>query len=156
MAQPGVVGTEEAEATRTARGLTQATGYASMTTVTIMDLKTALEKNPVPGLTYRTAARWVSQGLVVAEGGGLQGHELDIGPKQLHELRTLAALRQVLSLQALKKAASVLRAMGYNPFSTGHFAVVEGGELVRLVNEEEAVALIRQPGQVCAVVRLSE
>jgi hypothetical protein len=28
MAQPGVVGTEAAEATRTAGGLTQATGYA--------------------------------------------------------------------------------------------------------------------------------
>ena len=119
-----------------------------------MDLKTALKEHPIPGLPYPTAARWVQQGLVVAEGGGLQGHEFNIGEKQLRELRTLAALRQVLSLQALKKAAATLRAMGYNPFSSGQFAVVDGGELVRLVNEEEAVALIRQPGQVCAVVRL--
>lgn len=127
-----------------------------MTRVTIMDLKTALEECPIPGLTYRTAARWIAQGLVVAEGGGLQGNELSIGEKQLHELRTLTALRQVLSLQALKKAAATLRAMGFNPFSSGQFAVVEGGELVRLVDEDEAVALIRQPGQICAVVRLSE
>ena len=121
-----------------------------------MDLKTALTLHPIPGLTYPTAARWVQQGLVVAEGGGSQGVGFDIGPKQLHELQTLVALRQVLSLQALKKAAVTLRAMGFNPFSTGHFAVVEGGELVRLVSEEEAVALIRQPGQICAVVRLGD
>ncbi len=125
-----------------------------MTRVTIMDLKTALTLHPIPGLTYRTAARWIAQGLVVAEGGGLQGNELSIGEKQLHELRTLTALRQVLSLQALKKAAATLRAMGFNPFSTGQFAVVEGGELVRVVSENEAIALIRQPGQICAVVRL--
>jgi hypothetical protein len=91
---------------------------------------------------------------VVADGGGVQRNEFEIGPKQLRELRTLVALRQVLSLQALKKAAVTLRAMGFNPFSTGQFAVVEGGELVRLVDEDEAVALIRQPGQICAVVRL--
>jgi len=127
-----------------------------MTRVTIMDLKTALTLHPIPGLTYRTAARWIAQGLVVAEGGGSQGVGFDIGPKQLHELQTLTALRQVLSLQALRKAAKTLRAMGFNPFSTGRFAVVEGGELVRLVSEEEAVALIRQPGQVCAVVRLGD
>jgi hypothetical protein len=121
-----------------------------------MNLKSMLEEHPIQGLTYRTAARWIEQGLVVADGGGVQRNEFEIGPKQLHELRTLTALRQVLSLQALKKAAQTLRAMGYNPFSTGHFAVVEGGELVRLVSEEEAVALIRQPGQVCAVVRLGD
>ena len=121
-----------------------------------MDLKTALKEHPIPGLPYPTAARWVQQGLVVADGGGPQRIEWDIGEKQLHELQTLVALRQVLSLQALRKAAKTLRAMGHNPFSTGQFAVVEGGELVRLVDEDEAVALIRQPGQICAVVRLGD
>ncbi len=35
----------------------------------------------------------------------------------------------------------------YNPFSTGQFAVIEDGELVRFAGADEAVALLRQPGQ---------
>jgi len=118
------------------------------------DLRTALQENPIPGLTYRTAARWVEAGLVQTEGGGTQGRDLRIGEKELRELRTLAALRQVMSLQALRRAAQTLRRMGYNPFSTGTFAVLECGELVRLVDEDTAVALIRQPGQRVALVAL--
>ena len=119
------------------------------------DLRAALRENPIPGLTYRTAARWVEAGLVQAEGGGAQGRDLRIGAKQLRELRTLAALRQVMSLQALRRAARTLRRMGHNPFSTGTFAVLEGGELVRIVDEDTAVALIRQPGQRVALVALN-
>ena len=99
-------------------------------------------------------ARWVEAGLVVADGGGAQGRDLAIGEKQLGELRTLAALRQHLSLQALRRAAGTLRKLGYNPFSTGTFAVLQGGELIRLVDEDTAVALIRQPGQRVALVAL--
>ena len=118
------------------------------------NLKAALKETPIPGLKYRTAANWITAGLVVAEGGGVQGANLQIGEKQLRELRTLAALRQLLSLQALKRAAGTLRKLGFNPFSTGQFAVLEGGELVRVVDEGEAVALIRAPGQRVALVRL--
>ena len=128
-----------------------------MTAVAITEthnLRTALQENPIPGLTYRTAARWVEAGLVVADGGGAQGRDLQIGEKQLRELRTLAALRQHLSLQALRRAAGTLHKLGYNPFSTGAFAVLEGGELIRVVDEDTAVALIRQPGQLVALVAL--
>jgi len=121
-----------------------------------MDLKNALLENPIPGLTYPTAARWVAQGLVVAEGGGLQGRELDIGPKQLHELRTLTALRQVLTLSALKKAIALLRAAGFSPLNTSQFAVLEGGELVSVVGEEEAVELLKQSGRCRAIIRIGE
>jgi len=122
-----------------------------------MDLKTALDEYPIPGLPYPTAARWVQQGLVVAEGGGPQRHEWHIGPKQLRELRMLTALRQVLSFAALKRAVLTLRAMGFSPLSAIHFAVVEGGELVRVVGEEEAIGLLKQPSERrCAVVRLGE
>ena len=118
------------------------------------DLRAALRQNPIPGLTYRTAARWVEAGLVQAEGGGAQGRDLQLEEMELRELRTLSTLRQVMSLQALRRAARTLRRMGYNPFSTGAFAVLEGGELVRIVDEDTAVALIRQPGQRVALVAL--
>ena len=52
------------------------------------DLRAALRENPITGLTYRTAARWVEAGLVQAEGGGAQGRDHGIGAKQLRELRT--------------------------------------------------------------------
>jgi len=112
----------------------------------VLTLKTALKGQPgMP--SYRTAARWITQGLVQADGGG-RGTPYMVALKQLHELRTLWALRQAgLSLQKLKRAAGNLEQFGYNPYSSGQFAVLDDGELVQITDAGEVVAWLKQPGQ---------
>ncbi len=113
-----------------------------------MRLRDAAEKAGIP---YRTAARWVSQGVVIADGGGASGRPYKIGPKHVRELSILAELRSALSLQQLREAARFLRKLGHNPFSKGRFAVVGGPagkrELVKITDEGQAIKLLRQPGQ---------
>lgn len=93
--------------------------------------------------------------MVQAEGGRRQRVAVEVGPKQVCELQTLWQLRHALSFQALRRAATVLQQMGYNPFSSGQFAVVENGELVRVADTGEAIALLKKPGQMVMVVPLA-
>ena len=122
-----------------------------------MDLREAVRLHPdLP--PYTTCARWVKRGLVEAKGGGRQRVLWEISDKQIHELRTLARLRGLLSMQALVRAAKTLRRMGFNPYSSGSFAVVEDGELIRIGHTAEGAtavtALLKRPGQ-CVLVSLS-
>ena len=109
-----------------------------------MDLKRAAE---LAGVPYTTAARWARQGMVLADGGGAKGRPYEIGEKNITELANLGRLRRGMSFQALRRAAETLRRMGLNPYSSGLFGVIEGGELVHLAPTGEAVKLLQQPGQ---------
>ena len=129
-----------------------AIGYNSI--VEKIDLKTACAT--VEGLPeYTTAARWLRQGMVEAEGGGGPCVAWEIGPRQIRELRTLYRLRHALSFQALRRAAANLRRLGYNPFSSGQFAVVENGELIKIADTGEAIALLKKAGQMVMIVPLA-
>lgn len=109
-----------------------------------MDLKEAIKQVNLP---YTTAARWCREGLVNAEGGGKQRVEWEIGPKEIGELKTLAHLRKAMSHQELCQAAETLRGMGCNPYSSGKFAVIGDGELIKITDEDDAISLLKKPGQ---------
>jgi len=119
-----------------------------MTLMTFTDLRALYREYGPEGLPpYETAARWIRQGLVECEGGGRQRVAYEVSTKTFRELQTLHTLRQVLSFQALRQAAETLRTLGYNPFSTGQFALIADGELVRVADTGEVIALLHQPGQ---------
>lgn len=89
-----------------------------------MDMQTAARRAGVP---YPTVARWVQQGLITPpDYEGRPGGRVFFGEKELRELTLLVKLRGLLSLQALRKATAYLRKLGYNPLSTGYFAVLAG------------------------------
>lgn len=107
------------------------------------------------GVPRRTLAHWVSLGLLNPEGArrGRRNPAL-WHAKDIREATVLAACRLAgYSLQKLRGAAEYLKSIGHNPFSTGDFVVVstgdgEPGELIKICTDGEALALIRQPGQV--------
>lgn len=118
-----------------------------------MGLRQASE---LAGLPYRTAAYWVEQGLIHLPGyqpwAWKQGRRIPWTDSATIELVNLARLRGMLSLQALRRAGEFLRVvLRQNPFSSGEFMVVgdRNGqrELVKLCEGEEAIALLREPGQ---------
>lgn len=111
-----------------------------------MTLSEAAERIGVP---QPTLTRWVKSGLVrPPDYVGRQRVPVNVTPKCLREFSMLAQLREAgVSFQALRRAAKYLRGLGQNPFSSGRFAVLKGGELVKLCDEGAAVELIKQPGQ---------
>lgn len=130
------------------KDLTKGRAMSIMVLMTFTDLRALYREYGPEGLPdYYTAARWIRQGLVECEGGGRQHVAYEVSTKTLRELQTLHTLRQVLSFQALRRAAETLRTLGFNPFSTGQFAVIADGELVRIANTGEAIALLHQSGQ---------
>ncbi len=104
-----------------------------------MRLKEAAEKAGVP---YPTAARWLQQGVVKADGGGTRSTPWECGKKQIRELKILDRLRDAISFQKLRKAAEYLESIGHNPYSSGTFAVVNDDGLVKLTDRGEAVQLL--------------
>ncbi len=117
---------------------------------------TLIEAAACIGVPQSTLTRWIQQGMVCPPGYvGRQRVEVDVTPKVLRELSVIAQLRRAgVSFQALRKVAKRLRAMKQNPFSSGRFVVLKGGELVKLCEAGEAVELIKHPGQI--VVLLEE
>lgn len=113
-----------------------------------MKLREAAKKAQVP---YPTAARWLQQGLVKADGGGRPGSPYEIGGKQIRELKVLDCLRQAMPFQKLKKAAERLETLG-NPYDMGRFAVLEHGSLRCIADASEATDLIQEDkGQILLV-----
>lgn len=107
------------------------------------------------GTPYRTLMHWVGQGLLNPEGARRgRRYASTWNAKDLREATILAALRRAgFSLQRLRKAFEYLRSVGHNPMSTGEFVVVHTGkgepaELIKFCTSGEALALIRDPGQV--------
>lgn len=111
-----------------------------------MNLSEAAQQLGVPG---NTLSQWLKRGLVSPPGWCCrQRVPVPLGAKELRELSIIAHLRRAgVSLQAIKRAADLLRRLGTNPFSRGSFLVVDRGEVLRMVGEQEAIALLRQPGQ---------
>ena len=121
-----------------------------------MDLRLACS---LAGISYRTGARWIESGIVQPQGYlGIQGSPVPITRKEARELRILAKLRGVLSLQALKQAAVYLRARGDNPYSDGRFAALKGpgrkrrlikccrdGQVIDLLDEHQGQPLLLVP-----------
>ncbi len=106
----------------------------------------------VIGIPYRTAAYWVETGVIRPKGYvGKSGAEIPFTVKDVRELAILAQLREVLPLQALRKALKYLRGLGHNPLSTGRFAVLSGPRgkrrLVKICDDGTALELLTRPGQ---------
>ena len=124
-----------------------------------MDLRLAADQ---AGISYRTAARWVESEIVRPVGYvGVQGAPIPITKKEARELRILAKLRGVLSLQALKQAAVYLRARGDNPFSEGRFAALRGPgrkrRLIKCCADGQVIDLLdRDQGQPLLLVPLCD
>ena len=116
-----------------------------------MNLKQAAAEVGVAGAT---ASRWIAAGLIQPPNYvGVQRVPVEMGSKEIRELGFLKRLRTMgFSMQSLKKATVLLRELGANPFSEPALFGVgvrgpEGLELVRLVDGDAAVALVRRPGQ---------
>jgi DNA-binding transcriptional MerR regulator len=93
-----------------------------------------------------TLTRWIIAGLVTPENWRRkQGENVAITSKELRELAVVRDLRRAgVSLQAIRRAADTLRALGCNPFSRGRFIAVDRGEeIIRVVDDAEAIALLR-------------
>jgi len=98
---------------------------------------------------------WVEQGLLNPEGARRgRRYPSTWSAKDLREATVLTACRRAgFSLQRLRRAIEYLRSLGHNPLSTGEFIVVgtgkgEPAELIKVCDSGEALALIRDPGQV--------
>lgn len=108
---------------------------------------------------YSTLMRWLSQGLLNPT-NARQGQSIQTywGAKDVREASVLANLRRAgFSLQRLRRAMEYLRSVGHNPFSSGQFIAItkadgEPADIVKVVNEQEAIELLRHPGQL--VMRL--
>jgi len=106
-------------------------------------------------LQYRTLQHWVERGLLNPEGARRgKWQAATWHDKDLREATVLSACRRAgFSMQKMRQAAEYLRGIGHNPFSTGQFVVVKNGpgepqELIKYCDSGEAIALLRQPGQV--------
>ncbi len=105
------------------------------------------EKINVP---YRTLMRWQQEQLIQPERAGKHQKSAALwSQKNLREARVIATLRsQGVSLQKTRRAMEYLRSIGHNPFSTGSFlALAEGGEVLKIMSDSEALSVLRKPGQ---------
>ena len=105
------------------------------------------------GVLQQTLTQWLYKGLVDVPGWRRQhGAEVPLMPKHMRELGIVRDLRRAgVSLQAIRRAARFLRKLGANPFSKGQFFVVAKGEVVRVTDEDGAIALLHEPGQLVLI-----
>lgn len=88
------------------------------------------------GVNYRSAARWAQQGLIRLprfSHKGKKGTPVPWTDKATQELAAIAALRDYLSMQELRRAVRFLDRAGFNPLSAGvrSFAVIDGVKMKR-------------------------
>lgn len=110
------------------------------------------------GLPYRTLARWIESGLVRPKSyKGQRGVLVSLLDKELRELRQLAQLRGILSMQELRRAIRFLREdLKHNPLSSGRFFVIGGPparrRLFKICDSGEAIELIgKNQGQLLMI-----
>ena len=115
---------------------------------------TAAQVANVISRPYRTLMYWVGKNLLNPEGARRgRRYSTTWHTKDVREASMLSALRRAgYSLQQLREAMAYLRSLGQNPLSSGEFIVIRHGdgppsELVKLCDTGEAVALIRNRGQ---------
>jgi len=117
------------------------------------------------GVPYPTVARWVQHRLIRPHDyANRQAVKVRLSDKDMRELRVLALLRGLLSLQELKKAMRYLREkLRQNPLSSGHFIVVSGPpakrQLVKICESGKAIEVIqgkKLPGQLLIPLCFSE
>lgn len=98
----------------------------------------------------RTLNQWVHFGILQPEGakaGRGRYHAATWEERHIKEALLIKRLRDMgLSMQRLHRVGDYLRGLGYNPFSTGKFIVI-GTDLLRVVNEDDGVSLLRSRGQ---------
>jgi len=102
------------------------------------------------GIPYRSLMHWVEYQLVEPyRAGNRQRAPRLWSEKHIREARVIKTLRDDgVSMQAVKRAMDYLRREGYNPFSTGKFlALNRGAEVIHLRDEEDAISLLKEPGQ---------
>lgn len=109
---------------------------------------TTAEIAALTGATYRTVARWASDGLIKVDGGGQQGVERRWSEKNYREAFVLARLRREgFSRQEIRKNMKALEEIGHNPFSRGRFLVLQKptgkhrGRVVKIMDQGEAMEL---------------
>ena len=116
---------------------------------------TTLEVSQLIGIPRRTLADWVKFGIIIPEGaGGGRRKTATWEDRHIDEIKLIMRLRDDFgySMQKIRKVADWLRARGNNPFSRGRFVAIpvigrEGGDLIRICDEQEALSLLRTPGQ---------
>lgn len=110
---------------------------------------TTAEVARLTGTTYRTVARWASDGLIHVDGGGQHGVERRWSEKNYREAYVLARLRREgFSRQEIRKNMKALSEIGHNPFSRGKFMVLERpagprkrGRIIKIMGQDEAMEL---------------
>ena len=115
------------------------------------------------GIGYRTAARWVHDGLIQPIGyRGKRGVEIPCGEKEKREFKNIKNLRAAgIPLKVLRKVAPRLRKTESNPFLGGTLVVV--GNLaaepliIKAKSTHEVLKILNENrGQIAIVVPLEE
>ncbi len=119
-----------------------------------MHTYTASEVASKVGVPYRTLMNWLEHGLLnPARARSGHGVQTEWRAKDVREASVLNSLRRAgFSLQNIKKAHAYLRSIGHNPMSSGQFIVIRTGkgepkDIVKICDEGEAMALLRDRGQ---------
>lgn len=118
-----------------------------------MNLSECAEK---VGFSQPTLTRWIQKGLVrPPDYRGRRRVEVNVTPKIFQEFCVIAQLRRAgLNFQVLQQVGRYLRSLDQHPFSRGKFVMVVNGALVKMCAQEEAIELLKRPGQL--VIQLEE
>lgn len=122
---------------------------------------TTKEVSAISGVPVRTISRWVEGGVIRPTGyRGRRRTPIPWTEKEVREICILAKLRETLSMQSLRDAMNYLRdELGFNPLSTGSFAVIDAKEkrLVRVCSQNEAIEISgKNRGQLLLPLNISE
>lgn len=110
------------------------------------------------GIPQQTLSHWLQWGLVQPKGWKNKASQpVPITAKEIREFMIIRRLRKSgLSMRKVKRIAAFLRSLGANPFSVGEFLAIESGEVYRIINRHEAMALLKKPGQLLLLMPLPE
>ena len=102
------------------------------------------------GITYRQLDHWATTGLVapsLAPARPGTGNRRRYSFTDVVVLRTAGELRRAgVSLQSIRKVAGELKRLGGSELSQARL-IVDGSDVVVLVDETTALSVLRQPGQ---------
>jgi len=114
----------------------------------------------VLGVPLRTLHSWIELGLLDPPlSTAVYPPAFFWNAKHVAEARQVAALRNLgVSVLCIRKAQTYLRDLGHNPLSQGQIVVVGGRvgrkqkELVKVLSQRQAFALLKQRGQLLLLV----
>jgi len=91
------------------------------------------------GVPLDTLYGWLDKGIIKPVGKRVYRGRvcMAFNEKTVREVRVIRALRKVVSLQVLRKAAEILRSYGHNPFSQGTFLVIGVRDKVDIIKAKD-------------------